>query len=146
MDERQELRSRLEAFIRAKVPDAGELRVSGLERRSQGLSRENWPFDLTLRRDDEVEEHSLILRRDPRGSVLETDRRLELAVLRALEHTPVPAPRAYWIDESGEWLGRPGIVMERREGVCDYFVLNGGEIKLPHEDRLRLAREFCETL
>jgi aminoglycoside phosphotransferase (APT) family kinase protein len=141
-----DLRSGLERFIRAQVPGAEAISILGLRRSPAGLSRENWPFDLTLTVDGNVRELSLILRRDPRGSVLETDRRLELAVLNLLEGSLVPAPRAYWIDESGSWLGRPAIVMERREGTCDYFVLTGGSLNLDEHTRLRLARDFCETL
>ena len=38
-------------------------------------------------------------------------------ILRALEPTPVRAPRALWIDESGDVFGRPFYVMERLEGT-----------------------------
>ena len=37
-------------------------------------------------------------------------------ILRALEATPVRAPRALWIEETGDVLGRPFYVMERLAG------------------------------
>ena len=44
--------------------------------------------------------------------MLETDRRVEGAVLRALEATPIPAPRVRWLDATGDQLGRPAVVMD----------------------------------
>jgi aminoglycoside phosphotransferase (APT) family kinase protein len=137
---------RLAAFVRTQRPDAAEVRITGLRRVGTGLSRENWPFDLSWRQDGRSFERRLILRRDPAGSVLETDRQLEYDVLRALEGSAIPAPRALWVDAAGEWLDRPFIVMERYEGVCDYFVLNGGELGFAQDHRERLARRFCELL
>jgi aminoglycoside phosphotransferase (APT) family kinase protein len=86
------------------------------------------------------------MRRDPLGSVLVTDRRVEYAVLRALEATAVPAPRGVWLDADGEFLGRPSVVMERCKGLCDWFVLSGGVSQLSPERRLGLAQRFCELM
>ena len=140
------IEQRLAAFLEQQLPNARHLRIEGLRRVGTGLSRENWPFDALWDEAGQQVRRQLILRRDPVGSVLETDRRLEFDVLKALERTTIPAPRAVWVDESEEWLDRPFIVMERYEGVCDYFVLNGGSLAFPAEHRLRLARRFCEIL
>ena len=140
------IEDRLLAFLAAQMPWAPQLRIEGLRRVGTGVSRENWPFDALWHEDGYDIRKQLILRRDPVGSVLETDRRLEFEVLRRLETTSIPAPRALWVDETGQWLERPSIVMERYEGVCDYFVLNGGTLGFDAGHRLRLARQFCETL
>jgi aminoglycoside phosphotransferase (APT) family kinase protein len=107
------------------------------------MSRENWVFEASWRSGPARVSESLIVRRDPVGSVLETDRRVEFAVLRALEPTPVRAARVRWLDATGSWLGRPSIVMVREAGECDYFVLNGSR---PLADRLALAEQFCDLL
>ena len=49
--------------------------------------------------------HELIMRRDPMGSVLVTDRRVEFAVLSALDGTAVPAPRAVWLERTASFSG-----------------------------------------
>ena len=134
------------SFLREQIPGASDLRIEGLRRMGTGLSRENWPFDALWHEGERSVQRKLILRRDPIGSVLETDRRLEFDVLRSLEGAGIPAPKAYWADASGERLERPFIIMERYDGACDYFVLNGGTHAFSAEHRLRLARRFCEIL
>lgn len=85
----------------------------------------------------------LIVRRDPLGGLLETDRAAEHAVLAALAGTDVPAPQVRWLDATGDALGRPSLVMVRAPGECDYFVLNGPR---PLPERVELARRFCALL
>ena len=97
---------RLHRFVAAQLPDVADLHLHGLHRTSAGLSRENWVFDASWLEHGTVVEESLILRRDPEGSVLRTERRVEFAVLRALERSDVPAPRVRWFDEHGATLGR----------------------------------------
>jgi len=141
-----EVEAGLRRFLHAQLPRATDLHITNLHRVPTGLSRENWPFDARWREDGDTVELALIMRRDPVGSVLETDRLQEFAVLTALEGSAVPAPRAHWVDAEGAWVGRPFIVMERLRGECDYFVLTGGRLQLAEAARARLARRFCEIL
>jgi aminoglycoside phosphotransferase (APT) family kinase protein len=141
----ESLAATLEQFLSRELGRPGA-RVTGLHRASQGLSRENWPFDLEWSEDGEITRLPLLLRRDPLGSVLETDRRIEFGILKALEGSGIPVPRVSLLDETGAATGRPSIVMERREGVCDYFVLGGGELGLPLDRRVKLAHDLYDTL
>jgi aminoglycoside phosphotransferase (APT) family kinase protein len=134
---------RLHAFVRAQLPGVSDLRIDAVRRTSSGFSRENWVFDASWSDADGHVSEKLIMRRDPAGSLLETDRRVEFAVLDALAHTSVPAPRVRWLDADGSWLGRPSVVMVREEGTCDWFVLNGDR---PLEERIGLAHAFCDLL
>lgn len=113
--------------------------VQNLHRTTAGFSRENWVFDAIW--DGDV--HPLIARRDPIGSVLSTDRRLECAVLEALRHTDVPAPVLRWTDTDGDRLGRPALIMELSPGGCDSFVLNGDR---PLPERLSIAHRIYDCL
>lgn len=140
------VRERLVAFIESRLPSAREVSISQLQRIPTGMSRENWVFDASWTVDDERSEHPLIMRRDPVGSVLETDRETEFAVLRALQDSPLPTPRVFWMDSTGEWLARPTILMQRYDGIGDSFVLEGGDSQLNESSRLRLAQRYCETL
>lgn len=141
-----DLERALADFLAERMPRAMGLAITGLRRATLGLSRENWPFSLTWREDGAIHERSLLLRRDPVGSVLETDRAVEFRILEALGQTSVPAPRVLFLDPTGDRLGRPAIIMERRDGVCDYFVLEGGTLQLPVLQRRRLAEDLCEAL
>lgn len=118
---------------------ATPVRVEKLRRTSAGFSRENWVFDAIW--DDRV--HPLIVRRDPVGSVLSTDRRVECSVLEALRGTEVPAPVLRWADIDGERLGRPSLIMELSPGSCDGFVLNGQQ---PLAERLSIAHRIYDRL
>ncbi|MCU1373980.1 MAG: hypothetical protein JWO68_1266 [Actinomycetia bacterium] len=113
--------------------------IGELRRTSAGFSRENWVFDATW----SGQRHDLIARRDPVGSVLETDRRVETAVLRALAGTDVPSPTLRWADVDGDRLGRPALIMDLAPGTCDGFVLNGDR---PLERRVALARRLYDHL
>src|SRR5487761_1089668 len=99
--------------------------IEQLANNSFGRSRENWSFDLVWHRDGIEQRECLILRRDPTGGLVETDRSREFAVLRALESTSVPSPPVRWLDADGKWFGRPSLIMRREAGACDYYVLSG---------------------
>jgi aminoglycoside phosphotransferase (APT) family kinase protein len=113
--------------------------IEGLRRTSAGFSRENWLFVASWG----GAAHDLILRRDPVGSVLETDREVEVEVLRAMERTDVPSPTLRWADVDGGRVGRPALVMDVAPGACDGFVLNGTR---PPDERLGLAHSLYDLL
>jgi len=136
----------LQQFLAQRLPGARDVRISGLVRPALGLSRENWPFDATWtdgHSDGRTHTEKLIMRRDPVGSVLETDRRLEVAALRLLERTRIPVPRVRWFDPSGEIFTRPAMIMPRLPGVGESFILRDTQ---PPEKGLALARRLCELL
>jgi aminoglycoside phosphotransferase (APT) family kinase protein len=60
----------------------------------------------------------LVLRKKPEGPILPGAHAVEreFRVLRALADTPVPVPRALWLEEDPGVLGTPFYVMERLEG------------------------------
>jgi aminoglycoside phosphotransferase (APT) family kinase protein len=135
------VRESLSAFLAKQLPAVTDLEIHDLVRASTGYSRENWLFDASwVEPDGTPVRKRLILRRDPIGSVLETDRRAEFAVLQALQGGPVPLPAVHWLDADGSMLERPSVVMDRADGLCDLFVLEGGISQLPLERRVRLAR------
>jgi len=129
----------LTGLIRQSIASARDIAVEGLVRRAGGLSRENWSLDVTWTDDAGTHSHRMMLMRDAAGTLLHTERTREFAVLEALAGTEVPAPRVFWIDEDGRWLGAPTVVMERMPGQCDYMILNGSQ---PLESRMALARAF----
>ena len=133
----------LEAMIINAIPTAHAFRFTGVERAAGGLSRENWSLDATWVDATGAQSHRLMLMRDAAGTLLSTDRKREFAVLKALEATSVPAPKAHWVDYDGRWLGGPSLVMDRMPGTCDYLVLNGDR---PLEARLNLARAFIDLM
>jgi aminoglycoside phosphotransferase (APT) family kinase protein len=142
-DTSDDVAERLTGFLEAVEPGVADIRISGLQRSDVGYSRENWIFDAEWQQAGTRQRHRLIMRRDPSGSVLTTDRRTEYAVLKALESTSLPSPRARWLDPDGEWFGRPSLVMDRIDGQCRLFAIDGPE---PMEQRLQLARDCLMLL
>jgi aminoglycoside phosphotransferase (APT) family kinase protein len=75
--------------------------------------------------------------------VLETDRRVETAVLQAIAGSDVPSPVLRWVDLDGGRLGRPALIMDLTAGECDSFVLNGTR---PFEERVAIAHRLYDHM
>ena len=133
----------LSGFMARRLGAGSDVVVSAVERIGVGRSRENWLYDASWTTPAGMVSEQLIVRRDPLGGLLETDRRQEFEVLEALVGTSVPAPVPRWLDSDGSELGRPSLVMVRERGTCDYFVVNGDR---PLDERAGLATRFCDLL
>lgn len=103
-------------FLRRRLPSARALALSELTLIGYGTSREHYAFDLAWESDEATQGLPLILMRDAEFPPLPIDRRREFRLLKRLERTPVPAPRALWCDAAGRWLKRPFLIMERLSG------------------------------
>lgn len=103
------LAERLEAYLTRTWGEP--VTVADLSRIPGGASRETYRFVATAG----GKARPLILRRDPPGSLIETDRRLEYLALESF-HDRLPAPRPVAMDAGGAELERPFFIMERVEG------------------------------
>jgi aminoglycoside phosphotransferase (APT) family kinase protein len=86
--------------------------VEKLARISGGASRETYRFDAVLASGRRL----LILRRDPPGSLIETDRRSEYLALKSFHGRGVAAPEPLILELEGAELERPFFIMARVEG------------------------------
>ncbi len=109
----EELAERLAAFL-ARRTGAGSVRVDGLRRLAGGASREIWSFDATFEDREGARTAALVLRMDPRGGPLATERALECRLLQAAFACGVPVPEVKF--EGDDSLGAPFFIMERIEG------------------------------
>jgi aminoglycoside phosphotransferase (APT) family kinase protein len=100
---------KLAAWLRTQLPD-DELRIEGLDRVEFGHSAEMMVLTIVASTD----RRDIVLRLRPRPPALlePYDLKRQFGILRALEATSVRAPRALWLEESGDVLGRPFFVME----------------------------------
>lgn len=85
--------------------------IGALARIPGGASRETYRFDASAK--DEV--HRLILRRDPGGSLIDTESETEYRAYQSA-HGTVPVPRAIALESDGAELERPFFIMERIDG------------------------------
>ncbi len=111
-----ELAPRIAAYATGRLPQAAELEVADVERIHGGASRETYRLKLRYRDGATRVERRLILRRDPPGSLIETDRAIEFAAYRAFHSTPVPVPEALWLENDPSHLDYPFFVMEELAG------------------------------
>lgn len=112
-------RERLRAWCEARIPGAEEVALEGVDVRTLGHSAETVLATLTWREDGRSRSRDVVLRlRPPFPGLLEPyDLGRQFRILRALEPTPVRAPRALWHEPSGEVLGREFYVMESAPGT-----------------------------
>lgn len=109
---------RLAAWLADRMPEAEDLRLEGLDRVDVGHSAEMFLVTLASRVDGTERRQDVVVRlRPPEPGLLEPyELQRQFDVMKALESTPVRAPRALWIETTGDVLGRPFFVMERAEG------------------------------
>lgn len=118
-DAPSEIEDLLRPYLTEKL-GADDVRIDNLDRIAVGWSHETWLFDAVVDGADGPVVHPLCLRRDPGNALLRSTSDLEeqFNVLRCLEKTAVPAPRALWFEPGDEPLGAPAIIMEKVPGVC----------------------------
>jgi aminoglycoside phosphotransferase (APT) family kinase protein len=109
------LEERLAAYIEHRLDR--QVRVEGLGRIFGGASRETYRFVLVYSEDGEEVSRPLILRRDPPGSLIETERAIEFGAYRAFHGTAVPVPEPLWLEEDTRWLDHPFFIMEQMTGL-----------------------------
>jgi aminoglycoside phosphotransferase (APT) family kinase protein len=132
----------LTSALRARLND-DTITVSDLTRLGGGSSRENWAFDLVSANGV----RPMLLRRDPVTSVANTEREVEVAVLRGVLDAPFPTPVIVAADLYGGALARPWVVLERSPGAADRSVLRDRDpLELGADGRRSLAVELCDLL
>ena len=104
------LQHQLEAYL--SRTGGGAVRVEGLTHIPGGASRETYGFDAV---EADGSRRGLILRRDPVGSLIDTDREVEFLAYRSF-HGRVPVPEPVVLEAQGAELDRPFFLMQRVDG------------------------------
>jgi aminoglycoside phosphotransferase (APT) family kinase protein len=135
------MKDRLSTFLSTKI--GAPVQVLELSRKSGGGSRETWLFDAQWPENGRIRRRSLVLRRDPTASLLDSDREREFRLLRQLHGIGIPVPKVEWFESSPEWLERPFFIMERAPGdpTPPTFPSTGDPAQ-----RDRAARDFVDIL
>ncbi len=132
---------RLTAWLRTQLPDAEDVRVEGLERVSFGHSAEMMMLSVVTQHGDQETRQDVVLRLRPKPPALlePYDLVRQFTILRALEDTAVRVPRALWLEETGDVLGRPFFVMEHAAG--DVY-----EMQAPADVADHTVVRMCQSL
>jgi aminoglycoside phosphotransferase (APT) family kinase protein len=135
-----EVRARLDIFLRPRSADPDSFKVAEYEPILGGYSRSMarvWVEDGTGR-------HGYIVRSDPPpgSAFIDTDRGDEWALLNALSATgAMPMAEPLWCDLGGEELGSPTIISELIDGPS----LLTAAVPLDETERLGMALRFAEV-
>jgi aminoglycoside phosphotransferase (APT) family kinase protein len=113
----KELEKKTAAYIAKKLPAARDVRVDGMQRIHGGASRQTYRLRLTYTEKGQERERRLILRRDPPGSLIETERECEFMAIRAFYGSAVPVPEPLWLEQDPQWLDHPFFIMEELVGL-----------------------------
>lgn len=139
------MESALETYLASHLPGAPGVTVSNLFRIPGGASRETWMFDAAWSENGEPRSAPFIVRKDPPGSLVESDREVEYAFYSAFGGNPiVPVPGMRWLEKDPQHLGAPFFIMDRILG-CE---ANPRLIQTQPYDESRptLAKRFYEIL
>lgn len=130
-----DLETALAAYLRSRMEQATDVRVTGLSRFHGGASRETYRFVLHWTEAGEPRSRALILRRDPQASLIDTDRRMEFAAYRTFHGTDVPVPEALWLEMDGAALGSPFFIMSEVAGGAAASPFNDAPYG-PHREKV----------
>lgn len=137
------IETRLTSWLATQLPDAHDVRVEGLDRVDFGHSAETLLLTVAWRDRDGDHREDVVIRVRPRepGLLPPYDLERQFQILRALEPTPVRAPRAWWYEGTGDVLDRDFYVMERLPGSVYERVI-------PQEllDDPERVRRMCEDM
>ncbi len=141
------MEDKIRDYLKFRMPKAENISITKLEKVVGGSSRENISFEAEWTEEGRKIARSLIIRRDPVASLLETDREMEFRVLQSLESAPVPVPKMYWLEPDEKWLERPFVVAEKMPG-SSIPPMSRMRLFAPEDPELRakIAKQWVEIL
>jgi aminoglycoside phosphotransferase (APT) family kinase protein len=143
------IEDRVREDLQRRLPGAADLTLENFVQTAVGWSHETYIFDARWREDGRELRRAFCLRKDPGVGLLRELSSLEeqFRVLKALEQTPVPTPRAYWYEPDASILDGPFLVMEKIEGeVPNPWSKAGKRAYAEAAARGTLPRSFVEAL
>jgi aminoglycoside phosphotransferase (APT) family kinase protein len=142
-----DLESRLARFLAAKT-GADAVRITRLDRSTEGFSQETFTFEAAAERNGRTETRAWVVKREPVAGLLEPyDLEPEFRVLHALSDDPLPSPPTPWFERDPAVLERPFYVMERLPGEVPVpAAAANGEGPFRDGERATLGPEVAATL
>jgi aminoglycoside phosphotransferase (APT) family kinase protein len=126
-----------------------DIAISGLQRLPGGASKEQFTFELDWQNPEgEREIRKLMVRMNPKESIVETHRLREYQILQAV-WGEVPVPKVLWIDPEGEYLGQPALIANFLVGTVQPEVsdkISGVAMYFSPELRAALGDQFVQIL
>ena len=143
------VQEKIAGYLESKLPRARNLALSDFVHSAGGWSHEIYVFYANWNEDARAMRQGFCLRKDPGAGLLRelSNLREQYRVIKALEATPAPTPKAYWYEEDPSLLGGPFFVMEKVEGeVPNPWSRAGKQFYADAAKRGELPRSFTEAL
>ena len=149
----QAKKSKLEAWLRNKLPSADKVSVSNLKKAAGGYGSEIHFFDLLLQEGGQEKTERLVIREEPMVFRVFPEYHIarEFDTMKSLQDSDIPVPKMYWLETDGTVLGAPFYIM----GEVDAEVLDPQQFgDEPHgplyqarpEGRLNIYRQVLEVM
>lgn len=145
----QSVQERVGDYLKARMPEARELALSDFVQTAGGWSHEIYIFYADWSEAGRGVRRGFCLRKDPGVGLLRelSSLKEQFQVIKALEPTSAPTPKAYWYEEDPSLLGGPFFVMEKVEGeVPNPWSRVGKNFYAEAAKRGKLPRSFVEAL
>ena len=113
----EDMKQRLEVYLKARFPQRQDLSVVELEWMSGGFSYLTYFFAATWNEAEGSVSESLVIRMQPElGCIPPYDIRPQYEVMKRLHSTSVHVPKVHWLETDSQVLGHPFFVMEKIDG------------------------------
>jgi aminoglycoside phosphotransferase (APT) family kinase protein len=149
VSDQRTIQEKIAGYLQSKLPRAKNLTLSDFVHTAGGWSHEIHIFYANWTEDGRAVRQGFCLRKDPGAGLLRELSSLEeqFRVIKALEATLAPTPKAYWYEEDPLLLGGPFFVMEKIEGeVPNPWSRAGKQFYAEAARRGKLPRSFVEAL
>jgi len=149
MAEAPVIQEKVRDYFQSKLPQARALTLSNFVQAAGGWSHEIYVFDAQWEEHGQRFNRGFCLRKDPGAGLLRelSDLRQQFLVIKALEPTAAPTPKAYWYEADPSLLGGPFFVMEKVAGeVPNPWSRDGKQFYAEAAKRGTLPRSFVEAL
>jgi aminoglycoside phosphotransferase (APT) family kinase protein len=135
----------LAQYLQRLWPQAKNVVVSGVDKRTEGFSYQTILFDAAWRERGQQRQRGLVVRMEPRDPIAVGPCRLpeQFAILTALHGSNVPVPRPVALETDPSVLGAPFIIVDRVTGEVP---IPWGADVADAAARLRMADRFVEVL
>jgi aminoglycoside phosphotransferase (APT) family kinase protein/putative sterol carrier protein len=113
-----EMQARLTTWLEKKIPEAGNLSISDIQKPGMGLSSETYLIDVNWEESGRERTKRVVLRAAPREFKVFPDYELghQFHIMEALKDTKVPVATMLWLEEDASIIGAPFFLMERLDG------------------------------
>ena len=149
MPDTRTAQEKITGYLASKMPAVRDLALSDFVHSAGGWSHEIYLFYANWLEDGRAMRQGFCLRKDPGAGLLRelSDLREQYRVIKALEATAIPTPKAYWYEEDPSLLGGPFFVMEKVEGEVPNPWSRAGKHFYAEASKLgKLPRSFVEAL